>query len=1613
MSLPISSASLSSADTLSREPCEDDSCHEEVEQTWYCVSCDCSFCSTCWDKQPAHKPKKRGADGYGHEKTDKLVFERYRDILEPSTNSEEQGRVHKDDEDNTWFGIGQSPAGHPIFEDYGLYATLMVESLSKSGTVRYPQLVSFIGQTGAGKSTVVKMLITHQDIKKNQTRKAQFPSPLPGSVNDNIPVSANVHLYADPDSFLTDTPILYADCEGLEGGESAPKAEAVKFQDRVLEPGTQPGCSLETKVRRSLQNKGHRVSRKISWATGDKEKAKREYAVTELYPRLLYTFSDVVVFVLRNTKTFESAVLTKLIGWASASFEKSVGQPALPHIVIALNATDGGIDAIQWDVREATKKLLADVESSIDKIPALQQHVDSWRTLGRVIKTTKDLLECYYSSVTVVRIPANGRPMLIDQQVGKLHTEIVDKCNQSHYKKRKVRMLSNSEDLQLYLQLAFDHFSQDLDTPFNFVEVALKTNPIPLDISGNILKLAVLIRDCRPSWKVVKIFERLSLMVASCIMLDIHRHRRLGTPSYLLDSYYMMYCEQAFNDFCDRYWRCSYSNRKGQCENVQFGHSTKGHQTAIGKVIATGDYDPSYNYNSDLRNWIQSLEREIEKIEQAKTSCRPNLNMDDITPTLHARNVRTFYHTIGLASNFISHYTCFCCLGEIPLHPLTCGHVLCSPCVRSYGKSKGSGLIEILECPICAREESGPQQTVIQFKPALAGVRVLCFDGGGIRGIVELEVLKAIEKALPADIPIRSFFDLIVGTSTGGIIALGIGVEKWSIDECILHFEKLCVTAFTARELHNTPILGTLATINHGCSKYRTKPLEKVLKETFSVSEQPLFGGKQDYSYSSVKTAVTSTKETGEKAVLLTNYNRSHRKDAEYWFERAEQPKNELNVWEAARATSAAPSFFKSFKSERNNRGYLDGALYHNNPVRVADLERRLIWPDTENSPPDILLSIGTSCNRAIGDETHQSSDSTNQFTISVPPKPSTKAEGSQTRIPKRERGPQPRKLFNILVNRVESILDTEETWRNFMSEATRGNQDNKSRYHRINPNILEEPPKLDETKKLAYLRQRTIRTMRDAALRNQIVGVARRLVATSFYLEVPSKPTSTQEVDSPVTGTDALPSYGTSLITIAQIKCKFPSESQEIRYLGEYFKNATTEKFTPRFIIGEKGSKTEPLEILITSNEITRMMNNALFKLEMAQIPVSNEYAVTTVSLSIAAEEAVPISGFPRTLIAREATKGSGGTQKAPRLRQHVLHPVNMRVTPSSQESRPSITGFPDIQQLPKEAKESIRRFIQERITALDERSEDVPVKMRLLRKASEETHNERYGPERNGPYGTVLHTASAIGNYWIVELQIKAGVDVTVVDDHGWTALMMAEAQGHTTCARLLSDHLEAIGTSLVRNPISPSGIIKSESSSLIQIGSNGLTATPGSWRYSLIREPVQVRANHPIPPDYSKFYFEVTMQKNGPEGIMGVGLCRPEAEVVGMPGWHPSSWGYHGDDGMKFNNSTTQGLRYSTKYNTNDIVGCGVNMQTGKLFFTKNGVNLAFANVRGTLYPMIGFCERDAQILVNFGASPFIYDLGAHDWGIEQTLPDVGTLNSPMLSRAEPSTTAELAS
>ena len=118
-------------------------------------------------------------------------------------------------------------------------------------------------------------------------------------------------------------------------------------------------------------------------------------------------------------------------------------------------------------------------------------------------------------------------------------------------------------------------------------------------------------------------------------------------------------------------------------------------------------------------------------------------------------------------------------------------------------------------------------------------------------------------------------------------------------------------------------------------------------------------------------------------------------------------------------------------------------------------------------------------------------------------------------------------KIINIMKSRVENILNTEMTWLNFMSDAARGGEDNKTRYRRINPCTGKDPPKLDDVKMLPILRSNIQSIMKYGDLRKQIQEIARQLVASSFYVEVSYPPMNLQELDTCVSGTDLL--YHTS----------------------------------------------------------------------------------------------------------------------------------------------------------------------------------------------------------------------------------------------------------------------------------------------------------------------------------------------------------------------------------------------------------------------------------------------------------------------------------------------------
>lgn len=256
---------------------------------------------------------------------------------------------------------------------------------------------------------------------------------------------------------------------------------------------------------------------------------------------------------------------------------------------------------------------------------------------------------------------------------------------------------------------------------------------------------------------------------------------------------YVGHCDNALEDFCDRYWPCEFAltignkkfdNAAGKCVNVRSGHGSKGHQNKYGKVIAVGSYQSHFtaeSYQETFRYQVfEALERLLAKLRKAITS--GSQAEDRIAAQLHRDCVMLhFYKHIKDIRNksLVSHSTCFSCLMSPPQHALPCGHILCTPCLSAYGTLERDA-IEISSCPM--HVDTTFQSWKIFLKPEAAGVRILSLDGyvqpcsismsianlavssGGIRAIVELEILRLIEQTWGNEMRIQDFFDLIVGT---------------------------------------------------------------------------------------------------------------------------------------------------------------------------------------------------------------------------------------------------------------------------------------------------------------------------------------------------------------------------------------------------------------------------------------------------------------------------------------------------------------------------------------------------------------------------------------------------------------------------------------------------------------------------------------------------------------------------------------------------------------------------------------------------------------------------------------------------------------------------------
>ncbi|KAK4211516.1 hypothetical protein QBC37DRAFT_12053 [Rhypophila decipiens] len=989
--------------------------------------------------------------------------------------------------------------------------------------------------------------------------------------------------------------------------------------------------------------KAHRRNLPLRWAN-EPDKQSRQFSVTNLFPRILYTFSHVIVFVVREIKTFESEILQMLVEWASGVVDKSVNKTNKPHVIIAINACDTLGSSLD------TEQLLHEYRDSFSRVPKLQAIVDDLKKNGIEISSTGELLGFYYSSVQVVHIPSasHQRYMELDEKTTDLYDAIREKCYRSFSEKRLARIELNRHMLLRFMTSAYDHFSRHLDKPFDFVTEALHHNPMPQGFEGHVLNLILMIYTAEMKSTHASgadsldgILGILSPQMASCVMLAATRENYKCSYDRILRHNFHQAIRRAFDQFINRWLRCGFRSGDQVCCLVKISHQGS-HQDENGKYfsdpLSDGGFSQRINPDAAFDCWMERIEVHLDRLKR-----KMNLSGDDRVETgivwlSHRDQVESFYKKHPSLDKAITHATCLICVNQIPTHVLPCGHVLCDDCVLALGEKARDGSIELSYCPLHStrsawRPEESPFR--IRFKPPEAGTRVLCLDGGGVRGIVELVILQALEDEL-LGIPIRNFFDLIVGTSTGGIIALGLGVKNWSLDTCIDKFKTLCTDGFKPRLFgtwkKSAPFFSMFNSI------YKTQPLESALQAAFDA-QGLLFGPRSNREAPFVRVAVTTTGAIRRDAAIFTNYNgdSADREKHHYQLLREQGPLTEIKVWEAARATSAAPRYFKPFSRQGTGDTFIDGAINHNCPIRIAHHEQRLIRSNDEERPPDILISLGT------GLETLPE-----QTKATTPPTEGQKTTGFRFR-------------WRVAFDMVDKQLDTEATWRDYQDRIPprHGMKDveDRRRHMRINVEFPkgDSRPGLDAIGKLKYLEDEA----RTACKSNvDIKEAAHRLVASCFYFET-NKSRREHEINR--------------VVFHGAIKCRLEEES-DIQGLGKFLRNCIKpfQGFKPSFLLQPdyvpSSAKTEESMngsvIPIPSSTLDFMVNFGAFHLPFDKISLPVSIASKPIRMSIRlqkdhyhqyngrfayfgtlarAEQSPPylsISGFPRVVLSSD--KGS-----------------------------------------------------------------------------------------------------------------------------------------------------------------------------------------------------------------------------------------------------------------------------------------------------------------------------------------------------------------------------------
>lgn len=270
--------------------------------------------------------------------------------------------------------------------------------------------------------------------------------------------------------------------------------------------------------------------------------------------------------------------------------------------------------------------------------------------------------------------------------------------------------------------------------------------------------------------------------------------------------------------------------------------------------------------------------------------------------------------------------------------------------------------------------------------PGQKGLRILCLDGGGSRGVTAIESMRAIVDAM-GGIEVADTFDIIAGTSTGAIIAFLVGLRRETSEKAKDRYDKLIRRIFVKSATSLPMLVFTTAS-------YDERHFNQVMQEV--LGDTSMLESRADPSVPLVFAISSKMSSNPIKISLFRNYNYGGGELADSFTLNPEEAREKLGLAEkddtlehldvegltevmagstdtsgtkgsrhsgsfrilqraALRATTAAPTFFKPVMM--GGELYSDGGIVSSNPAAVAIHEARTLFPDV---PIEMVVSCGT-----------------------------------------------------------------------------------------------------------------------------------------------------------------------------------------------------------------------------------------------------------------------------------------------------------------------------------------------------------------------------------------------------------------------------------------------------------------------------------------------------------------------------------------------------------------------------------------------------------------------------------------------------------------------------